>query len=113
MAVTGFDEVLRNLHKEVAKVEGKSMEGLWEAGLQIQKVSQSRTPVEFGFLKGSAYTRREKNRIFVGYTQAYAVYVHENLEANHENGQSKFLESAVRDNQAGIIDIIKRTARVK
>jgi hypothetical protein len=32
----------------------------------------------------------------VGYTQSYAVYVHENLEAYHPVGQAKFLEQPAR-----------------
>ena len=33
----------------------------------------------------------------VGYTQAYAVYVHERLDVNHPNGgQAKFLEEPAR-----------------
>lgn len=36
--------------------------------------------------------------VIVGYTQAYAVYVHENTEANHPNGgQAKFLEQPARE----------------
>lgn len=33
----------------------------------------------------------------VGYTAAYAVHVHENLEAAHPNGQAKFLEQPLRE----------------
>lgn len=32
----------------------------------------------------------------VGYTAAYAIYVHENLEAHHPVGQAKFLEQPAR-----------------
>lgn len=36
--------------------------------------------------------------VIVGYTQAYAVYVHEDTEANHPNGgQAKFLEQPARE----------------
>jgi hypothetical protein len=34
--------------------------------------------------------------VVVGYTQNYAVWVHENLEAYHETGQAKFLEAPMR-----------------
>lgn len=37
-------------------------------------------------------------RVKVGYQTNYAVYVHENLEANHPNGgQAKFLEQPARE----------------
>lgn len=37
--------------------------------------------------------------VIVGYTQQYAVYVHENLEAHHTSGQAKFLEQPARENK--------------
>jgi hypothetical protein len=36
------------------------------------------------------------NSVTVGFTQAYAVYVHENLEASHVVGQAKYLEEPAR-----------------
>ena len=35
--------------------------------------------------------------VSVGYTAAYALYVHENLEARHPVGQAKFLEQPARE----------------
>lgn len=35
--------------------------------------------------------------VIVGFTQSYAIYVHENLEAYHPVGQAKFLEQPARD----------------
>jgi len=34
--------------------------------------------------------------VVVGYTAAYAVYVHENLTAHHPQGRAKFLEEPAR-----------------
>lgn len=34
--------------------------------------------------------------VVVGYTQAYAIHVHENLEAIHPVGQAKYLEEPAR-----------------
>lgn len=34
--------------------------------------------------------------VVVGFTQNYAVYVHENLQAHHPVGQAKFLEQPAR-----------------
>ena len=110
--VTGFDEVMANLNKEISRIEGAGMDGLLDAGLQVQRVSQSRTPVDTSNLKGSAFTRREGDSVVTGNTAAYAIFVHEDMEANHANGQAKFLESALRDNQRNILEIIRRRARV-
>lgn len=37
-----------------------------------------------------------RSNVEVGYSAYYAVYVHEDLRANHTNGQAKFLEDAVK-----------------
>lgn len=50
--------------------------------------------------------------VVVGYEAAYAVYVHEDLEAHHEVGQAKYLEQPAREYQpelrAIIVDSLKR-----
>lgn len=114
--VKGLDTVLSNLNSEIAKIEGASMDGLMEAGMKIQASSQQRAPVDTGNLKGSAYTRKARvggKSVEIGYTANYAIYVHENLEARHTVGQAKFLESALRDNEAKIIDIVQQKAKVE
>lgn len=44
--------------------------------------------------------------VVVGYTQSYAVYVHENLEAFHPVGQAKFLEQPHRTMQRELAEMI-------
>lgn len=43
----------------------------------------------------------------VGFTQYYAVYVHENLESRHPVGQAKYLEQPFREYQSELYRIIK------
>lgn len=113
--VTGLEEVLDNLHEHIAQIKGKTMAGLFEAGLKIERVSKQRTPVDTGNLKASTFTRKAPSgalNVQIGYTAAYAVFVHEDMEAAHAVGQPKFLESALNDNQANILEIIRRRASV-
>lgn len=51
--------------------------------------------------KRAAKARENGGRISVavGYTQSYAIYVHEDLQARHPVGQAKFLESPFRANR--------------
>jgi hypothetical protein len=42
----------------------------------------------------------------VGYSQSYARFVHENLEAHHPVGQAKFLEKPARTKRPAMIAII-------
>jgi hypothetical protein len=46
--------------------------------------------------KVAAVVAGSGSHVIVGYTAAYAVFVHENLEAYHKVGQAKFLEAPAR-----------------
>ncbi len=49
----------------------------------------------------------------VGYTQSYAVHVHENMETHHPVGQAKFLEQPARalSNDGTFAEIIKKALK--
>lgn len=73
---------------------------------QIEKTeSMRRTPVDLGTLRASHYVKQPepkgKNIVVVigvgGPAAPYAVYVHEDLEADHKVGQAKFLESTLKE----------------
>jgi hypothetical protein len=50
--------------------------------------------------------------VIVGYTADYAIYVHENLQANHPNGgQAKYLEQPARELRTQLMEIIKRAIK--
>jgi len=53
-------------------------------------------------------------KVVVGYTAQYAIYVHENLEANHPNGgQAKYLEQPARELQPQLAKIITNGVKKK
>lgn len=111
--VRGLEEIVSNLNKAVAGIEGATLAGLMEAGLQIEHSAKGRVPVDTGNLKNSGYTRKAgKLAVEVGFTAFYAVYVHENLDARHPVGEAKFLQNAVSANEGRILEIIQRRARV-
>lgn len=93
----GLERVFANLNREVSKVKGRTVAGLLAGGLIIQAEAQRRTPVDTGNLKGSAYTRKapdDGKAVEVGFGAAYAIYVHEDLQAFHDDGEAKYLENA-------------------
>lgn len=51
------------------------------------------------------------NRIVCGYAAPYAVYVHENMEARHNNGQAKFLEQPAREHKDDIAAVVVAARR--
>lgn len=52
-----------------------------------------------------------KISIVVGYSQHYAVHVHERTDLNHTNGEAKFLERPAREQADKISDTIIKTFR--
>lgn len=132
--IEGVKQILDNLRKEDQKL-GQRMEGaLKRAGLTLQRESQSLVPVHFGNLKASAFTRAEGTGyatvVSVGYTAAYALYVHEAvgmvLKGQPRTGQgakgrywdpqgkaqAKFLEEPSRRLAPELTRIIKEAAKI-
>ncbi len=99
--------------EQVAKKQAKRFEvGLKRAGLFIQRESQKIVPVEFGLLKNSARTETAGKgfdaEVTVSYQTAYAILVHENLDAKHKAGKvAKFLENTVKLRMKEIAEIVK------
>lgn len=86
--VNGITTVQKRIQREAKLKTHKLTVGLIEAGLRLQRESMKIVPVDYGNLKASAFTRAEGQDtpyvvVTVGYTAAYAVYVHENLDAKH------------------------------
>lgn len=81
--ITGQGIIVKNLKTSHAKLGDAFSQGLKLAGLALQAESQLLVPVEFGVLKGSAYTRALgkswSTEVYIGYTAAYAAYVHEQV----------------------------------
>lgn len=110
VVIEGLDSVMAALNEQIGQIEGRTTGGLLAGGLIIQREAQKRTPVLTGNLKGSAYTRKtpEDDKVVeVGFSAAYALFVHENLEAHHTNGQAKFLESAADDTKDQVLEAIR------
>ena len=138
--VTGLKGIVSKLNLSNKKIQAQFVRGLKTAGLFLQRESQKIVPVHLGNLKNSAFTRAIKLSfgfdVILGYTAAYAIFVHEKLEAANgaafnkkyaaerasattsqqkiyfalrgEDQQSKFLEKPFREKRAQIFEIIRR-----
>lgn len=60
---------------------------------------------ELGGLRESGLFGRDTT-VLVGFSAAYAIYVHENTAASHTSGESKFLQRAVNHNHATILKAV-------
>jgi hypothetical protein len=89
-----------------------SFEELQEIATEIMELAQSKTPVDTGLLVSTAYTSDNgKDTVEVGYDKdgdaPYAIFVHEDLEATHEQGEAKFLERAIDETVPSIVQRIR------
>lgn len=55
---------------------------------------------------GTKARKDSREHILVGFKAYYAIYVHENMQAHHPNGQAKFLEVAAKNSKKEIADIV-------
>lgn len=110
---------LQRAFKSAGKRNAEGLEiGLKRAGLFLQRESQKIVPVEYGVLRNTAFTRAEGSGfdtvVRVGYEAIYAIFVHENLEAQHKPGkQAKFLEKPLREKRDEMAAIIEESARAE
>ncbi len=116
VVVTGGNAVLANLAAAIQSIENATNEGLLAAGLFVQGESQEFTPVEFGVLNNSAFTRQNGNlNVAIGYTAEYAAFVHEMPASNNftkPDTGPKFLEKAAVNNIPQILAIIRARAAI-
>ncbi len=131
-SVKGLDKVLKNLNSRFDAIPEKSMKGLLTGGLIVQRDAQKNVPVEYGVLRQSAFTRRARNdktvkAVEVGFTAAYAAFVHENLEQKLKGkprpsgkgvywgpqGEPRFLANAVVRNEDEIVRRVAEASEIK
>ena len=119
----GLDKFQRFL-RDTPKVVRRDVEAaLVQEGENIMGVSKSRTPVALGFLRAGGHakdevvpppwvelskTKRSVVEVVLAYAASYAVFAHEQEPRAGGQGQSKFLESAVKDAAKGFGGRMKR-----
>jgi hypothetical protein len=83
---------------------------LYREALDIFRKSQRIVPVDKGFLRSSGVVESNPGIAFIGYggpAASYALYVHEDPEAQHKDGKTyKFLEIPFTDALPGIAERI-------
>lgn len=74
--------------------------------MEIERLKNLTTKLEKLIAKAN---KGSKGSVIVGYTQKYALVVHENLKAKHAEGkQAKYLEDPARKNRKRYIAIVKQ-----
>lgn len=117
MIDNGISTVMKNVERAMQKKQQGAMIGLRRGVTRMLRVAQQRVPVEYGNLRASGYVSSLKGGFEIGFTAAYAVFVHENMEMVLRdqprpsglgvywgpNGQPKFLESAITEGRAQLL----------
>lgn len=114
LEVTGLAEMNKRLLNLIRALPGEVERAIVSEANQVLELAKYRTPVDTGELKssgvmntlsawGSHETSVQLSFGTFGASQDYAIYVHENLEAEHTPPtRSKFLESAILDSSTGM-----------
>lgn len=79
----------------IAKLREAAEEGAGDATEIVFKASQDLVPVDEGNLRDSGRIEGEGLHRTIRYTDPVSVIVHEDMRANHTNGQPKYLETAM------------------
>lgn len=107
------DGATRALKAYTEQAAAKSQAAVDAAAVAVKSRSQELVPVDTGALSescviettGQGFERVAK----VAYKAPYALYVHEDLTANHPNGgQAKFLEQAMREAGVEVMGILAK-----
>lgn len=128
MAIRGLEQILKNLDSLQAKKKVARRAALTRIGIKVKADSFDMTPVDEGNLRASAYTEvTADTSVQIGYTSAYAPFVHENMEQSMkgqprksgskkgfywETGEPKFLDKAVKNNAAFILAELAKAMKV-
>ena len=111
-------EGLQDLSDELSKYKKRGVQamaaGLYGLGLDIMRDSILDTPKDTGYLRASSYVTQPSTvvdpEVELGYGAEYAVYVHENITARHDEGHAKFLETAIQKHVKGGLATVRRRA---
>lgn len=105
----GLAQMQRNLRRIGKNVDRDKEQALSTSAELILQEALLRTPEDTGELKRSARIVTDEEGTRVEYTAPYAVFVHEDLGAEHDQGQAKFLESALKEKSAEVKDNLSTT----
>lgn len=127
----GSSEIVKSLNRKIVKIKDYSRTALEQAANEVWALALELVPKDTLALYESSYRvildtpRGPVAEIGFGQYGApakiagkkppseYAVYVHENLEAQHPLGQAKYLEEAIKRKERRILEILAASVKGK
>lgn len=114
----GIQESQLKLKQYEQRLRAATLEGVEEfQKIELQEMKR-RTPVDTGELRESGHydkPKSEGNRITAvfRFDAPYAMFVHEDLEAHHDNGEAKFMESVLQESAPYFSERVSEYVRKK
>lgn len=92
----------------LARVAEAEIDGLRAAAEYLEVASNALVPDLSGGLQDSSKVSVDASDLVaaVSYDKPYAARVHESLTARHDDGQAKFLETALNAGRADLLEVI-------
>lgn len=114
--IRGARRAVKNLNRQIRKIEGRTDKGLLAAAKFVEGESNENVPQKFGVLIGSSFSRLGgKLLAVVGYTAKYAPFVHEMPDTYNFTKPGtgpRFLLNALTHNTKTILQIIQRRIKI-
>ena len=107
-----ISQFVKSLGALKPKVMDAARTAVNRAGEHILGQAMKLAPVDTGALKASgtalpAEIVGDDVKKVIGFNTEYAAAVHERLDLHHDQGQAKFLETAIRQNQQRFADYVR------
>ncbi len=115
--LSGLDTVLRNLNREIERIERRSRAGMYRAVNIVGGQAKVYTPVDTSNLINSQYTdvieQAQGITGIIGYTASYAMEVHE-IDRNYRKPGSrwKYLETALFEKSDEVLEVLADEMRI-
>ena len=127
--IKGLNKVTKNLNRQISKIKNLSFEGLIDSAILIRRSMEETPPLiplDLGNLRASWFTSPIMigmiKALLIGFTAAYAPYVHEMLPSekagriinwSRPGSGPKFFQSALNRNRNMILKILAKKAKIK
>lgn len=124
-----INDIMSRFNKRIAQIKGNTYQGIYAAGLIFIREAQENVPVEYGFLKASAFCRKSATNpvgVEIGFSAKYAAPLEVKDEKNPgkprpsglgvywgPQGHPHFLGLAIIDRWSDALNAIVEAAKKK
>ena len=103
----GGNDMIRKLQAAAQRIQTDVRAAVNDEGERLLDKAEERVPVDTGELRDSGHvidaTEGDTIAAEIEFDAPHALVVHEDLEAKHDDGQAKFLESVLKENAKTVV----------